>query len=72
MSTHKLRLADFNPIITKSDMHLSGWRGCSLPIGGRLILVNAILTAMMSHAMTSGLLRAGVLEAIDKRRRTFF
>jgi hypothetical protein len=72
LSTHKLRISDFNPIISKSDLRLSGWRGRSHPIGGRLILVNSVLTALLAHAMAAGLLPAGVLEAIDKRRRAFF
>jgi hypothetical protein len=71
LSTHKLRLADFAPIMAKSDMRLSGWRGRCLPIGGRLLLVNSVLTAMIAHAMSAGLLPAGVIEAIDKRRRAF-
>jgi hypothetical protein len=71
LSTYKLRLADFNPIISKSDMRLSGWRGRSLPIGGCLLLVNSMLTAMLAHAMATGILLPGVLEAIDKRRRAF-
>jgi mannosylglycoprotein endo-beta-mannosidase len=71
LSTHKLRFADFAPIISKSDKRLSGWRGRFLPIGGRLILVNSVLTSMISHAMGAGLLPVGVIEAIDKRRRAF-
>jgi hypothetical protein len=71
LSTHKLRLANFAPIMSKSDMRLSGWRGRCLPIGGRLLLVNSVLTAMLAHAMSDGLLPAGVIEAIDKRRRVF-
>jgi hypothetical protein len=71
LSTHKLRLANFAPIILKSDMRLSGWRGRSLSIGGRLLLVNSVLTSMLAHAMNAGLLPAGVIEAIDKRRRAF-
>ncbi|KAK1685871.1 hypothetical protein QYE76_046719 [Lolium multiflorum] len=71
LSIYKMRFADFAPIIHKSDMRLSGWRGRCLPIGGRLILVNSVLTAMLAHAMSAGLLPAGVIEAIDKRRRAF-
>jgi hypothetical protein len=41
------------------------------PNWGRLILVNSILTAMLAHAMAAGILHAGVIEAIDKRRRAF-
>jgi hypothetical protein len=39
LSTHKLCLSDFAPLISKCDMRLSGWRGRSLPIGGRLLLL---------------------------------
>jgi hypothetical protein len=72
LSTHKLRIADFNPIMTKADLRLSGWRGRSLPIGGHLFLVNSILTSMLAHALATGILPAGVIEAIDKRKRAFF
>jgi hypothetical protein len=71
LSPYKLRMGDFAPIMSKSDMRLSGWRGRCLPIGGRPLLVNSVLTSMMSHAMSAGLLPAGVVEAIDKRRRAF-
>jgi hypothetical protein len=71
LSTHTMRLTDFNPIMVKADLRLSGWRGRSLPIGGRLLLVNYVLTAMLAHAMAAGTLPAGVIEAFDKRRRVF-
>jgi hypothetical protein len=71
ISTHKLRLANFNPIILKSDMKLPGWHGRSLLIGGCLLLVNSALTVMLAHAMTVGLLPFGVIEAIDNRRCNF-
>jgi hypothetical protein len=36
-----------------------------------MFLVNSVLTAMLAHAMGIGLLPAGVIEAIDKRRWAF-
>ena len=71
LSPYKLRLSDLSSVISKCDMHLSGWRGRSLPIGSRLILINSVITAKFSHAMSAGLLPAGAIEAIDKRRRAF-
>jgi hypothetical protein len=71
LSTHKLCISDFAPIMTKSDMRLSGWRGRSLPIGGWLLLVNSVLTAMIAHAMAARLLPPRVVSAIDKRMRAF-
>jgi hypothetical protein len=38
---------------------------------GHLILVNSVLTTMISHAMSAGLLPANVIEAIDKHRCAF-
>jgi hypothetical protein len=57
--------------MTKSDMWLSGWRVRCLPIGGRLLLSNSVMTAMFTHAMSAGILSTGMVEAIDKRRRAF-
>jgi hypothetical protein len=71
LSTYKPRFTDFVLIMTKSDMNLSGWCGWCLPIGGRLIHVNSVLTAMLAHAMGDGILPADVVEAIDKRPRAF-
>jgi hypothetical protein len=34
LSNHNLRLTDSNPIMTKGDMRLPCWRGCSLPNEG--------------------------------------
>ena len=64
-------MSDLSPIISKCDLQLSGWRGRSLPIDGRLILVNYVITANFAHAMSASLLPAGAIEAIDKRRRAF-
>jgi hypothetical protein len=72
LSTHKLQLSDFASLLSKGDMCLAGWRGPSLPIGGRLILINYVLSSLLSHAMSVGLLLVGVVEAFDKRRRAFF
>ena len=72
LSPLTLCLSDYGPIISKCDRQLFGWCGRCLLIGSRLILVNSVLTAMISHAMCAGALPAGVIEAIDRRRRAFF
>ena len=71
LSTHKFRASDLAPVIAKCDKYLAGWRGSCTPIGGRLILVNSVLSALLSHAMAAGIIPHGVLEAIDKCRRAF-
>jgi hypothetical protein len=51
LSAEKLRLAAFNPLIAKVDKYLSGWRALLLSIGGRLVLLNAVLDALPTFAM---------------------
>jgi hypothetical protein len=72
LSTQKLRFSNFVPFISKGDDHLSEWRGRSLPIGSRLILINSIQSSLLSHAMSVGLLLVGVADTFDKWRRAFF
>lgn len=72
LSTTKLNLADFQPLIARIDKRLVGWRGRLLTHGGRLILVNAVLSALPSYMMGTILLPKSVIEAIDKRRHAFF
>jgi hypothetical protein len=60
LSTEKLRLAAFNPLIAKVDRYLSGWHALLLSSGGRLVLPNAVLDALPTFAM--GALELPLLE----------
>jgi hypothetical protein len=44
LSASKLHNVDFQPLISKCDKYLSGWRGRLLSTGGRLILTNVVLS----------------------------
>lgn len=72
LSGTKFCLADFQPLITRIDKQLAGWRGHLLSSDGRLALINSVLSALPSYMMGAILLPKRVIAAIDKRRRAFF
>ena len=71
LSPHKLKVADYHPLIASFDRYLSGWKARLLSTGGRLTLVNAVLGSLPVYYMSSLLLPKTVIEAIDARRRAF-
>jgi hypothetical protein len=71
LSAQKLHLDTFAPLITKVDKYLSGWRSLLLSPGGRLVLLNSVLDALPAYAMGAMELPAGLLDALEKLRRTF-
>ena len=72
LSSTKLNQADFQPIIDNVDKYLAGWTASLLSKGGRLILLSAVLDSLPTHFMSSILLPASVIHAIDSKRRAFF
>jgi len=48
----KLLHEDWRPLLTKMDSRLAGWKGNTLPTGGRLVLVNLVLSSIPLY-MTS-------------------
>jgi hypothetical protein len=71
LSAQKLRLDAFAPLIAKVDKYLSGWHSLLLSPGGRFILLNSVLDALHAYAMGAMELPAGLLDALDKLRRSF-
>lgn len=69
LSPHKLRVADYKPLIDSFDRFLTGWKAKLLSFAGRLILVNAVLGGLTIYFMSSHLLPKTVLERLDARRR---
>jgi hypothetical protein len=51
LSSEKLTLAAFTPLITKADCYLSGWHALLLSPASRLIFVNSVLDSLPTHAM---------------------
>lgn len=71
LSPHKLRVADYRPLIDSFDRYLSGWKAKLLSTGGRLILVNVVLGGLTIYFMSSHLLPKTVIERLFARRRAF-
>jgi hypothetical protein len=71
LSSEKLKLNAFAPIIASADRYLSGWWASLLNHQGRLVLVNSVLDSLPVYAMGSLLLPQGVIDALDARRRAF-
>lgn len=72
LSPHKLPPSAFQPVIDRCDTYLSGWCALLLSRGGKLVLLSAVLNSLPTYFMLCFSLPIQVLEAIDKRRRTFF
>ena len=72
LSPHKLPISAYDPLIRSFDRYLSGWRALLLSSGGRMVLCNAVLNNLSTYFMCSYLLPSGVIEMIDRRRRSFF
>lgn len=71
LSPLKLRVRDYQPLIANFDRFLAGWKARLLSTGGRLVLVNAVLSSLAIYYMSSCLLPKTLLEELDKRRRAF-
>jgi hypothetical protein len=44
---------------------LSNWKGMYLSVGGRLVLINSVLTSLVIFMMSFSEISRGVLEKID-------
>ncbi|CAN6345376.1 unnamed protein product [Urochloa humidicola] len=71
LSSDKLHLSAFTPLIAKADRYLGEWQASLLNPMGRTVLVNTVLDSQLIHAMSVLSLPQGVLDAFDKRRRAF-
>lgn len=68
---NKLSREDWIPLIDKISNRLSGWKWSSLSKGGRLVLVNSVLTALPTFWMFFYKLSDWVLSRIDRYRQNF-
>ncbi len=72
LSPRKLRKAEFLPLIEKLDSRLVGWKGLTLSRGGRLVLLNSVISGIPSYFCSAFRLPTWVSCYIDKIRRGFF
>jgi hypothetical protein len=71
LSNDKLRLSAFSPLIAKADRYLAGWQAALLNHMGRAVLVNSVLDSQLIYTMSALQLPQGVLDALDRKRRSF-
>jgi hypothetical protein len=68
----RLTLAEWKLVEERLQKHLSSWEGKLLSLGGRLILINLVLSNMVLHMISFFLLPKGVLHKLDYYRSRFF
>ncbi|GKV49208.1 hypothetical protein SLEP1_g55970 [Rubroshorea leprosula] len=65
------RLAMWQPLLTSFRKKLSSWKGKHLSIGGRIMLINSVLSSLPVFLMSIYKIPTGILKSIDKIRRNF-
>src|SRR6266542_1578193 len=68
----KLRNSDWKMIEERFEKRLSSWKGKHLSIGGRLTLINAVLSSLPMYMMSFFEIPKGVLKNLDYFRSRFY
>lgn len=71
LKTTSLTRSEWQPLIDKVERRLDAWKGNCLSRGGRLTLVNAVLTSIPLYYMSFFILPKWVIQRIEKIRRSF-
>jgi hypothetical protein len=61
MDTRKLSNKDWQVIENRIEKKLSGWKGKLLSVGGRLVLINSVMSSLPMFMMSFFELPKGVL-----------
>jgi hypothetical protein len=72
MHYKKLSNIDWKALEQRIEKKLSCWKGKLLYVGGRLVLINSILTSMVLFMLSFFEVLRGVLEKIEYFRSSFF
>ena len=72
MNYHKIRNSDWKITEMKFEKNLSGWKGKLMSVGGRVVLINLVLTSLVMFMLSFFEVPRGVLEMIDYFRSRFF
>jgi hypothetical protein len=68
----RLTNAEWKIVEERLQLQLSSWKGKLLSIGGRLVLINSVLSNMVLYMLSFFLLPKGVLNRLDFFRSRFF
>jgi hypothetical protein len=71
LSNKKLAKEAYYDLIYQEERRLSGWKASTLSLGGRIILINAVLSAQPVYYMSIFRLPKWVISKLDKIRRRF-
>ena len=72
MHHRKLRNSDWKIMEERFQKKLSGWKGKMLSVGGRLVLINSVLSNLSMFMLSFFEVPRGVLKRLDYYRSRFF
>jgi hypothetical protein len=72
MSSRKLLNKDWSAVEERFQKKLSSWKGKLLLSGGRLVLINSVLSSLPMFLMSFFKIPKGVVEKLDYYRSRFF
>ncbi len=72
LSNSRLRKSDWRTIISKMERRIEGWQAKLLSLGGRLVLVNPVLSNLSLYFFSVFKAPKWVLRHIEALRRAFF
>jgi hypothetical protein len=68
----RLTNAEWKMVEERQQIRISSWKAKLLSLGGRLVLINFVLTNMILYVISFFLLPKGVLQKVDYYRSWFF
>ena len=72
LANRRLQVQDWQPVLKKVEARLGGWRARMLSQGGRLVLVKAVLSAILTYFMSVFRMPSGVRRRLEGTMRSFF
>ena len=72
MSQYKIANKEWSQIEERFQKKLSSWKGKLLSVGGRLALINSVLSNLPMFMVSSFRIPKGVLKKLDYFRSRFF
>ncbi|GKV48452.1 hypothetical protein SLEP1_g55265 [Rubroshorea leprosula] len=65
------RIAMWQPLVNSFKKKLASWKGQNLSLGGRITLLNSMLSSLPVYLMSAYKIPKGILFSLDKIRRNF-
>ena len=72
MNFHKISNKDWSKIEERFQKKLASWKGKLLWVGGRLVLLDSVLSSLLMFMMSFFRIPKGVLRKLDYYRSRFF